>query len=45
MPDRTTPKQQTSAVVVPLDECICDGTVAKPRRNCWATTHNLQAPK
>ena len=33
------------AVTIPFDACICDGKVAKPRANCWATTHNLKAPK
>lgn len=33
------------AVTIPIDACICDGKVIRPRRNCWATTHNLKAAK
>jgi hypothetical protein len=32
-------------ITIPIDQCICEGKVRKPRRNCWALGHNLGAIK
>ena len=42
---KPTGQPKAEAVTIPFDACICDGKVAKPRNNCWATTHNLKVAK
>jgi hypothetical protein len=32
-------------ITIPIDQCICEGKVRKPRRNCWALVHNLKEGK
>ena len=31
-----------SAEPIPIDACICESQVTRPRGNCWAETHNLK---
>lgn len=42
MTENQTPKPTVTVVTIPIDACICDGKVTKPRPNCWADTHNLK---
>ena len=42
---KTQKPNAATVVTIPFDACICDGKVAKPRTNCWATTHNLKVAK
>ncbi|MCD6056504.1 MAG: hypothetical protein K0Q89_34 [Thermomicrobiales bacterium] len=36
------PDEEPKVETIPIDQCICEGEVNKPRTNCWATQHNLK---
>jgi hypothetical protein len=35
-------EEEPRVVTIPIDACICEGRVSRPRANCWATTHELR---
>ena len=41
-PAAVAPCPTVKVVTIPIGACICEGRVTTPRRNCWATTHDLK---